>query len=189
VDLYSEKAGILDDEADNEVDLASQAYHIWKNAIDANPKLKSIIEQLPDVIFSTRAHRGSAAAPEGALVYMRTSEGNDALTWVNRKGESVTQSHLAILRAVACSYDTPPIERRPEQHDLVRKAVEHIIEEETRSVGGQLGSASGARYKTYTRLKAYIDATQHTLFPPSPELYSALEVYWYQKTGQVNEIK
>jgi superfamily II DNA or RNA helicase len=36
-DLYSEKAGILDGEADTEVDLASYAYQIWKNAIDANP--------------------------------------------------------------------------------------------------------------------------------------------------------
>src|SRR5260221_12309958 len=55
-DLYNEKAGVLDGETDSEVDLASQAYQIWKNAIDANPKLKGIIEKLPDVIFSTRAH-------------------------------------------------------------------------------------------------------------------------------------
>lgn len=179
-DLYNEKAGILDDEVDNEVDLASQAYQIWKSAIEANPKLKGIIEKLPDVIFSTRAHRGSVAAPEGVLVYLRTSEGNDALAWVNRKGEHVTQSQLAILRAAACSSDTPPCERAPEQHELVKCAVEQIIAEETRSVGGQLGSVSGARYKTYTRLKAHIEATQHTLFPPSPELHSALEeIYKY----------
>ncbi len=179
-DLYNEKAGVLDGEADSEVDLASQAYQIWKNAIDANPKLRSIIEKLPDVIFSTRAHRGSVAAPEGVLVYMRTSEGNDALAWVNRKGENVTQSQLAILRAAACSYDTKPIERPPEQHDLVRRAVEHIVEEETRSVGGQLGAASGARRKTYARLKEYIDKTQPTLFPAPPELHSALEdIYKY----------
>lgn len=175
LDLYNEKAGILDDEVDNEVDLASQAYQIWKNAIEANPKLKNIIEQLPDVIFSTRAHRGSAASPEGALVYIRTSEGNDALAWVNCRGESVTQSQLTILRAAACAYDTPSITRPPEQHELVKCAVEHIIAEEMRSIGGQLGSVSGARYKTYTRLKTYIDATQHTLFPPSPDLHIALE--------------
>ena len=174
-DLYNEKAGVLDGEADSEVDLASQAYQIWKNAIDANPKLRGIIEKLPDVIFSTRAHRGSVAAPEGVLVYMRTSEGNDALAWVNRKGESVTQSQLAILRAAACSSDTRPSERPPEQHELVRRAVEHIVEEETRSIGGQLGAASGARRKTYARLKEYIDTIQPTLFPAPPELHSALE--------------
>src|SRR5205085_11301366 len=131
VDLYNEKAGVLDGEADSEVDLASQAYQIWKNAIDANPKLRGIIEKLPDVIFSTRAHHGSVAAPEGVLVYMRTSEGNDAMAWVNRKDENVTQSQLAILRAAACSSDTRAIGRPPVQHDLVRRAVEHIVDEET----------------------------------------------------------
>jgi Helicase conserved C-terminal domain/PLD-like domain len=187
-DLYNEKAGVLDGEADSEVDLASQAYQIWKNAIDANPKLKGIIEKLPDVIFSTRAHRGSVAAPEGVLVYMRTSEGNDALAWVNRKGENITQSQLAILRAAACSSDTRPIARPPEQHDLVRRAVEHIVEEETRSIGGQLGAASGARRKTYARLKEYIDKIQPTLFPAPPELHSALEdIYKYPLQGTARD--
>ena len=33
VDLYNEKSGILDGEEDTEVDLASYAYQIWKNAV------------------------------------------------------------------------------------------------------------------------------------------------------------
>ncbi|HEX6479057.1 MAG TPA: helicase-related protein [Ktedonobacteraceae bacterium] len=179
-DLYNEKAGILDGEPDSEVDLASQAYQIWKNATDANPKLKGIIEKLPNVIFSTRAHQSTAAAPEGVLLYMRTSEGNDALAWVNRKGENVTQSQLAILRAATCDINTKAITRPPEQHDLVRQGVEHIIEEETRNTGGQLGAASGARRRTYERLKLYIDKTRDTLFPPPQELFSAVdEIYRY----------
>src|SRR5208283_29103 len=44
-DLYNEKAGILDGEADTEVDLASYAYQIWKNAIDANPALQKAIPE------------------------------------------------------------------------------------------------------------------------------------------------
>ena len=175
LDLYNEKAGILDGEADTEVDLASQAYQIWKNAIDANPKLKGIIERLPNVIFSTRAHSPSINAPEGVLLYMRTSEGNDALAWVNRKGEQVTQSQLAILRAAACTIDTRAIARPPEQHELVAEGVKHILEEEVSNIGGQLGGASGARRKTYDRLKHYIDRAKDTLFPPPPELYNAFE--------------
>ncbi len=175
LDLYNEKAGILDGEADTEVDLASQAYQIWKNAIDANPKLKGIIERLPNVIFSTRAHSPSINAPEGVLLYMRTSDGNDALAWVNRKGEQVTQSQLAILRAAACTLDTRAIARPPEQHELVAEGVKHILEEEVSNIGGQLGGASGARRKTYDRLKHYIDRAKDTLFPPPPELYNAFE--------------
>src|SRR4030067_516110 len=33
-DLFTERAGILDGEADTEVDLSSYAYQIWKNAVD-----------------------------------------------------------------------------------------------------------------------------------------------------------
>ncbi len=181
VDLYNEKAGILDGEADSEVDLASQAYQIWKNATDANPKLKGIIERLPNVVFSTRAHRGTAAAPEGVLVYMRTTDGNDALAWVNRKGESVTQSQLAILRAAACTIEEQPIPRPAQQHELVKLGVEHIVEEQGQSGGGgQLGSPSGARRRTYERLKQYAESLEGTLFPPSTELRAALdEIYRY----------
>ncbi|GER89522.1 hypothetical protein KDW_36840 [Dictyobacter vulcani] len=64
LDLYNEKAGILDGDTDSEIDLASQAYQIWKNATDADPKLKGIIERLPGVAFSTRAHQGTALAPK-----------------------------------------------------------------------------------------------------------------------------
>ena len=88
----------------------------------ANPRLKTIIERLPSVVYSTRAHRGTALAPEGVLVYMRTGDDADALTWVNRKGENVTQSQLAILRAAECSIDEPAIPRPDEQHDLVKAA-------------------------------------------------------------------
>ncbi len=180
VDLYNEKAGILDGEADSEVDLASQAYQIWKNATDANPKLKGIIERLPNVVFSTRAHRSTAAAPEGVLVYMRTTDGNDALAWVNRKGESVTQSQLTILRAAACTIEEKPIARPPEQHELVKLGVEHIVQEQAQSGGGQLGSPSGARRRTYERLKQYAESLKGTLFPPSPELLAAIdEIYRY----------
>ena len=54
------------------------------------------------------------------------------------------------------------------------------MEEETRSVGGQLGAASGARRRTYARLKEYVDKTKATLLPAPPELHSALEdIYQY----------
>jgi hypothetical protein len=43
-----------------------------------------------------------------------------------------------------------------------------------------LGAASGARRKTYARLKASIDKRQPTLFPAPPELHGALEdIYKY----------
>ena len=153
-DLYTEKSGILDDDGDNEVDLASYAYQIWKNAIDADPTLAATVEAMPDVAYATKAHQDTPKAPKGALVYMRTAQGNDALAWINGAGESVTQSQLTILRAAACAPTTEALPRTDHHHALTQKGLAHIIQEE-KSFGGALGRPSGARFKTYERIKRY----------------------------------
>jgi superfamily II DNA/RNA helicase len=63
LDLYHEKSGILDGEEDTEVDLTSEAYQIWQNAIDADPFLQKTIETLPNVVYSTLNHRATATHP------------------------------------------------------------------------------------------------------------------------------
>ncbi|MCI0490242.1 MAG: phospholipase D-like domain-containing protein [Blastocatellia bacterium] len=173
IDLYNEKSGILDGDADTEVDLASYAYQIWKNAITDDPGLQKIIPALPPVVYSTRAHQATPRAPEGVLVYLRTAEGTDALAWVDRSGKSVTESQFAILRAAECPPYTPALPRHEKHHELVQKGVEMIVEEE-RSVGGQLGRPSGARFRTYERLKRYAEAVRGTLFD-LPALAKALD--------------
>jgi superfamily II DNA or RNA helicase len=175
-DLFTEKAGILDGDADGEVDLASYAYEIWKNAITADPELQKTIPELSPVVYSTRRHEPKPDQPEGVLVYLRTAEGNDALAWVNNEGQSVTESQVTILKAAECKPDTPAQPRQQHHHLLVQKGVEHIVEEE-KSVGGQLGRPSGARFRTYERLKRYAADIKGTLFE-SPELLKAIdEIY------------
>jgi helicase-like protein len=178
IDLYNENAGILDGEADTEVDLASYAYQIWKNAIDRNPLLQRTVPELPSVVYSTKAFIPQDGRPDGALVYLRTAQGNDALSWVDTDGGSVTQSQFEILRVAACEPDTPTLPRQDEHHAMVAKGVEHIAAEE-KQVGGQLGRPSGARFRTYERLQRYADKIKGTLFDP-PELGRAIEeVYRY----------
>lgn len=151
-DLYTEKSGILDDDSDTEVDLASYAYQIWKNATDANPSLATQIEAMPNVVYATKAHPHNPASPKGALVYMRTAQGNDALAWMDETGKPVTQSQLTILKAAACRADTPALPRTEHHHTLTQQGLAHIAEEE-KSFGGALGRPSGARFKTFERLK------------------------------------
>jgi len=177
-DLFTEKAGILDGEEDTEVDLASYAYQVWKNAIDQHPELEKIIPAMPNVVYSTRPHTPAAGQPEGALVYLRSSEGNDALAWIDKNGNSVTESQFAILKAAECTPDTPALPRHDNHHELVAKGVKLIVETE-KSVGGQLGRPSGARFRTYERLKAYIQDIKGTLFDTT-ELRKAIEdIYRY----------
>jgi hypothetical protein len=108
------------------------------------------------VVFSTRQHTGTVKEPEGVLVYMKTADGNDSLVWMSKEGESVTQSQLVVLRAAECAPETLAIPRNPRHHELVKQGIDHIIQQE-KAVGGQLGRPSGARYRTYERLKRYYD--------------------------------
>jgi len=173
LDLYNEKADILDGDADTEVDLASYAYQIWKNATEADPRLEKTIPAMPPVVYSTREHKPTNEKPEGVLVYMRTGEGNDALAWIDKDGKSATESQFEILRAAECKPDTPPVPRHESHHEMVRKGVELMVEEE-RSVGGQLGRPSSARFRTYERLKDYAQKVEGTLFE-SQELLRAID--------------
>jgi hypothetical protein len=178
LDLYNEKSGVLDGEEDTEVDLTSEAFQIWKKATDNNPGLKKTIEEMQNVVYSTRAHTPQLVQPEGVLLYMKTTEGNDSLIYVDRDGNSVTQSQLAVLRVATCEESTPAIPRDKQHHELVQKGAELIAEEEN-NAGGQLGRPSGARFRSYERLKSYVQEMKGTLFV-SEELLKAIdEIYRY----------
>ena len=102
LNLYHEQAGILDGDADGEVDLASHAYQIWKNAIDGDPRLEKTVATLPYVVFSSREHAPTVQRPDGVLVFMCSQDGNHALAYVGRDGKSITESQMEILSAAQC---------------------------------------------------------------------------------------
>ena len=155
-DLYNEKSGILDDDEEGEIDLASYAFQIWKNAIDADPKLKKIIPNLANVIYGTKATDEASDNREGVIVYTRTSEGNDVLAWVDENGNLITQSQLTILKAAKCAPETKPQFKIKDHHKLVAKGMDYIKDIES-DIGGQLGKKTSVRYRTYMRLIRYYE--------------------------------
>jgi len=186
-DLFTEKSGVLDDPEDNDVDLASLAYQIWKNATDADPSLKKTIPDLPPVVFSTKSLSAVAPRPEGTggpksesgvMVYVRTGDGNDALAWLDERGRTVTESQHEILRATACEPATPTLPRLANHHPLVQKAVEGIQTEQV-TTGGQLGKPASARRRVYERLKEYATQVKNTLFDIKP-LHLAIDAIYDQ---------
>jgi superfamily II DNA or RNA helicase len=176
IDLYNEKAGILDGEAETEVDLASYAYQIWKNATDRFPELQKVIPDLAPVVYSTRKFAATPARPSGVLVYLRSAEGNDALAWVDSAGHNITESQFEILKAAECAPDTVALPRQDNHHDLVRVGVAFISAEE-KSVGGQLGRPSGARFRAYERLKRHAEQVRGTLFDSAQLARTIEEIY------------
>ena len=177
-DLYNEKAGILNEEdEDSEVDLASYAYQIWKNATEEYPELKKTIPDLPNVVYATKENH-SSPENEGVVVYTRTFEENDVLAWVNKEGSIITQSQLAILKAAACNPDTKPCYRIPKHHELVKKGVDFIKEDE-KNTGGSLGKKTGAKYRVYMRLDRYVKEYEDTLFVNEPLKKAIDDIYKY----------
>lgn len=184
-DLFTEKSGILDDPEDDEVDLASLAYQIWKNASEADPSLHKVIPDMADVVYSTkglsavapRKLGSSAPAPvSGAMVYVRTAEGTDALAWVDEEGRTVTESQHEILRAAACEPTTPTQPRLGGHHARVAAAVAGI-QKEHQTTGGQLGPPASARRRVYERLKQHAEQIKDSLFDIRP-LHQAIDALY-----------
>ena len=176
-DLYNEKSGILDDEDDVEVDLASMAFQIWKNATDADSDLLKTIPELPDVIFATKEGVEEQKL-NGSIIYTKTQNDNDILAWVSEKGKIVTQSQFEILRAVKCGPDTPALPRFEKHHELVKAGLDHIKETESK-VGGQLGKKTGARYRAYMRLERYAIKVEGTLWDTEGLKRAIQDIYDY----------
>jgi len=186
-DLYNEKAGVMDgDGGDGEVDLGSYAYGIWKTATDAQPGLARTIAELPNVVYATRAHAATPAAPRGVLLYLRTADDNDALAWVDEAGRAVTQSQLTILQAAACAPTTAALPRDERHHALVAAGVAQALADES-GVGGGLGRPSGARFRAYERLKGHAEALRGTLLASPPLLKAIDEIYRYPLTQSATD--
>lgn len=181
-DLFTEKSDILNDPEDDEVDLSSLAYQIWKNACDNDPKLRKIIPEMPNVVYSTKPlsslvpRKGSIAPASGVMVYLRTSDGNDALAWVDEKGNTVTESQHEILRAAACEPACQTLPRLSAHHKLVEQAVLGI-QKEIHTTGGQLGRPGSARRRVYEHLKDYASQIKDTLFDIKP-LHLAMDAIY-----------
>lgn len=151
VDIYNEKVGVLDDDEEGEVDLASRALSIWQSAVRRDPSVQAVVESLPGVVYSTKKVDPEDPVGEGVLAYVRTASSIDALVRLDGKGNVVSESPIAILKAAECEPETPALERREDHHQLVDSAVEEVDREST-ALDGKLGNKRSARYRCYVRL-------------------------------------
>ncbi len=169
--LYTEQSGVLDDH-DDEVDLASYAWQIWKQATEDDAELARTVEALPPVVYSARAFQldlarlpalGDDASNGGTLVYVKSPEGNDHLLWVGVDNRTVTESQYTILRAAECTPNEPAHPRAENHHELVAIGLRLALAQD-KSVGGGLGRPSSPRRRAYERLKNYAESQANTLF-------------------------
>ena len=176
-DLYNEKSGIFDEEDDSEVDLASYAYQIWKNAVDRDPALSKTIPDMANVIYATKENTFDKDK-EGVIVYTRTAEDNDVLAWLDAHSKMITQSQLTILKAAECNKNTEPQFKLPDHHKIVKSAVDIIGKEEI-TAGSSLGKKTGVKYRVYMRLDRYFKENEGTLFVTEEMKKAVDDIYKY----------
>ena len=123
--------------------LLLEAYQIWSNAIKADKRLKEIIPQLQNMIYSTRLV--DSGREQGVVTYTRTANDFDVLTWLDSDGNVVSQSQQRIMQALACHPDTPCAPPLENHHDLVSEALEKIKEQTVNNTGGVLGNRFSTR--------------------------------------------
>ena len=148
-DIYNEKAGILDEADEGEVDLASQAYQVWESATKDNPELRENIQAMADVVYSTKP---AGEYPAGVITYARTKSETDVLTWLNAAGGVESQSPTKIFQALACSAKTPKLDPLANHHELVAKSIAAIKDTPAVSMG-VLGSKSSTKYRIFAILQ------------------------------------
>jgi SNF2 family DNA or RNA helicase len=156
-DLYTEKAGVLDDDSeDSDIDLASEALQAWNKA---SPQDQKAAIELPNIVYATRPALTTHDPnnPPGVITYIQYGNLEDVLVRVNTRGEVVSQSLSAIFRAAACDPNTPAHPPLPNHHELVQQCVKAIQNELQGDAPftGVLGNRRSTRRKVYERLEKY----------------------------------
>ena len=169
--VYEETIDI--EEQDDETDLISRAYDIWRQAIKHNPSLQTKIEKLPNVVYSAKC-----ADTTGAIAYIKTNNNQHILAQMNETGEVVSQSQSKILGLLACDPQEPLEPPAENHHVLVDAAVRHVKEGQT-DIGGQLGGMRSIRHRVYSKLKLYLERQKGTLFYPEDLKQAVEQIYRY----------
>jgi len=132
---------------------------------------------MPNVVYTARGTQHAEPSTQGALVYLKTASGTDSLAWVDAQG-ACYDSPFKILKAAECVPITPAVDRLANHHELVETRRQGARAEE-KIVGGGLGSASGARYRAYERLKRYTQEIKGTLFDTLTLQRTLEDIYKY----------
>ncbi|WP_424947155.1 helicase-related protein [Candidatus Spongiihabitans sp.] len=158
------------EEQEDETDLISRAYDIWRQAIKDNPKLEKKIKELPHVVYSAK-HADDQK--DGAIAYIKTSNNQHLLLQLNQTGEVVSQSQSKILGYLACEPNEPLAPPAQNHHELVDAAISHIKQGQA-EFGGQLGGTRSIRNKLYSKLNFIKEQIEGTLFE-SPTLKAVIQ--------------
>lgn len=149
-DLY--KGKLDDNEIDNEVDASSLAYEVWSTAEQETPELTQRVQNLPDLIYSTRPTLTDRDV-DGVICYVRTENDNDGFGFGSADGIRLLTGQEALAR-FRCEPDTRSIPARADHFPLLMQMAQgNLIQS-----GNIEGRLSGVRKRLWNRLNGALVA-------------------------------
>lgn len=149
-DLY--KGKLDDDELDNEVDASSLAYEVWSSAEQESPELTKRVQDLPDLVYSTRAAVAERDL-DGVVCYVRTENDNDGFGFGSVDGIRLLTGQEALAR-FRCDPETPALAARADHFPLLMQ----MAQENLTQSGNVEGRLSGVRKRVWNRLNGALVA-------------------------------
>ncbi len=146
------------DDSDDEVDVVSMAYEIWRAAQRDHPEKAEAAEALPNVIYSTLARAGDADEL-GVLVHIQTDDEINAFALSPASGSPPNAvAAREALRLAACEPDTPAADTLQQHHELLAAAFNGPLRFPAAAAQGQL---SGVRSRCWNRLRGFLNSATH----------------------------
>lgn len=162
-DLYDGK--IAEGESEGEVDASSLAYEVWANAEDETPDLARKVQNMPDLVYSTRPALPQGDA-DGVACYVRTENGYDGFGLAEPDEEFRLLTGHQALNVFFAEPDTPTLPIRTDHFDLTADLVRGPLAQAS-TIEGRL---RGVRLRVWNRLSQKLDT--------SPQVTEALEALY-----------
>ena len=152
VDLYNEKSEALEKEMADDIDLSSFALEIWNKGVKKDTTLEEKIKNMPDVVHSSK-EIGRRNQDEGVLLFAK-SHINNYLLYLNKKGKSIKEDQMSILKLAECQPDTEPLKRTEKHYEIVKSGLETIHETLSNfSLSNRLGTSRNPRRKLFEKFE------------------------------------
>lgn len=174
--VYNETLS-LESEGEDDTDLISRCYDIWRGATKDNPVLQERIEKMANVVYSAKLAAG--AQKPGALAYIKTADNRHILVQIGDNGEVLSQSQSAILKMMECAPEEPRQTPPANHHQSVRAAAKYAEQSAGTGIGGQLGGAKEIRRILHTRLN-WLAIQQHGTLIENTNLKKLVQAVYNQ---------
>lgn len=172
--LFDEEKPFPEGEGDEQVDYASAAYEIWRNAEENNPAMAQAALELPDVTYATTTPTNGTR--QGVLVYTLSAFGVDRIGFTPLDGAlSMRLSPHEALQVTACAPDTPALPRLEQHHELVQAALDGPLTAEDYNPEGML---SGVRKRVYERARNFVTDTTGQLLSLDTDVEEAVDALY-----------